>query len=69
MSGAHEVTIVRAEELIVHPVERDPGMGTTIDVSEVITLVVYQQRLEVASAAPHGEFLARAMFELAHRAD
>jgi hypothetical protein len=40
MGGAHDVAIIRAEELIVDPVERYAGVRTTIDVGEVIAVVV-----------------------------
>src|SRR5262247_4509931 len=44
-------------------------MRATIDVGEMIALVVHQQRLELPPAAPHGEFFALAMRELTDGAD
>src|SRR5258706_4077941 len=69
MGGAHEVTVIRAEELIIDPIERDAGVRAAVDVGKVIAFIVDQQRFKVAPAAPHGELFARAMLELAHCAD
>src|SRR5258706_15763217 len=34
MGGAHEVTVIRAEELIVDPIERDAGVWAAVDVGK-----------------------------------
>ena len=69
MSGAHEITVVGAEELIVDKIEGDAGMGATINISEVSAVEVDQQRFELSPGALHDELLALAMLQFADRPD
>src|ERR671939_570954 len=67
--GAHEITAINGKKLVVHPIQTDADVRTTVGISEQLSFVVDQHRLEIAAAAAKSEFLAFAVAELAHARD
>ena len=61
VGGAHQVAIIGAKKLIVDPIQGDAGMRATIDIGEVRTLIIDDQRFEIALAAAQRKFFALAV--------